>query len=114
MISVIVEPEVDLVGRIILRPNQSLSWPATRAFLLLLLGLSSAIGLFFLVQGYWFILFFNVIEVSIVSACFYFLFRRAQEQQVIEMSAEEISFSSGRQQRNVHHSWQRYFTTTDC
>ena len=110
MISVALDPEAQLVGRIVLRPNQSISWRATQMFLLLLLGVSVAIGTFFLIQGYWMILFFNLLEVSVVTFCFMLLIWRNQQQQVIEFSAEEITFSSGRYQKQVQHNWQRYFT----
>lgn len=100
----------ELVGTIVLRPNQSFSWQATKFFLGLLLCISLLIGSFFLAQGYWLILPFSVLEVSFVGACFYYLLRRAQWRQVIQMTPEQVHLSAGRSAPEQSYTWQRFFT----
>ena len=100
----------NLVGRIILRPNQSLSWQASKYFLLLLLMLSLAIASGFLLQGYWMILPFSLLEVTIVAACFYAILRRSRMQQVIEFSPNEVHFAEGQAKPETRVLWPRYFT----
>ncbi len=110
MIEIDETPDQDRVGRIVLRPNQSLSWQATKLFLGLLLCLSLAIATFFLLQGYWMILPFSLLEMSVVGGCFYYLSRRAQWQQVIDFSPEVICLTAGRKGPEEVYRWQRYFT----
>ncbi len=99
-----------LVGRIIMRSNNSLSWRATKYFLALLLTISMTIALFFTLQGYWMILLFSALEMCVVSGCFYLIVRRAQQQQVVEFTPEHIRVEAGRRNREVSIRWQRFFT----
>lgn len=100
----------NLVGHIVVRPNQSFTWRASKYFLLLLLILSSGIGLSFLARGYWMILPFSIIEVTVVAVCFYVILRRNRRQQVIEIFEDKIEVAEGANQPERRVSWQRFFT----
>ena len=104
------EPSGGYVGQIVIRPNQSFTWRASKIFLGLLLILSLAIGISFLLRGYWMILPFSILEVSVVSACFFIILRRSQHQQVIAISTEHIRVEEGRKAPERVVDWQRYFT----
>ena len=100
----------NLVGQIIMRPNQSMSWQATKYFLILLLALSTTIACGFLVHVYWMILPFSILEVGIVAGCFYYLLHRSSWQQVIKLDPESIHVSQGYRQPELDLSWQRFYT----
>lgn len=110
MIEAHTQPSGAFVGRIIIRPNQSFTWRASKIFLALLLALSLAIGISFLIRGYWMILPFSILEVSVVAACFLLILRRAQQQQVIAISTDQIRVEEGRTRPERVVDWQRYFT----
>lgn len=98
------------VGHIVIRPNQSFTWRASKYFLLFLLILSTGIGVSFLLRGYWMILPFSIIEVTVVAACFYIILRRNRRQQVIEVFEDKIEVAEGIHQPEQLISWQRFFT----
>ena len=96
-------------GMIVLRPNQSMSWQAMKIFLGALLLLSLTIAISFLAQGYWLILPFTILEVSVVSFSFFYLLKRSQQQQVIELTQEDITISEGIRRPDRVWRWQRFF-----
>ena len=98
------------VGQIVIRPNQSFTWQASKIFLLLLLALSLTIAISFLYRGYWLILPFSILEVTAVGICFFVILRRAQRQQVIAISTDRIRVEDGHQIPEHIVNWQRYFT----
>ena len=99
-----------IVGRIVLRPNNSLSWRATKLFLVGLATLSFTIAGGFVLQGYWMILPFTVLELSIIAACFYVIARRTQRQEVVAMSADSVFVESGVARVDRRITWERFFT----
>ncbi len=99
-----------VVGRIVLRPNNSLSWRATKLFLIGLTVLSLTVAGGFLLQGYWMILPFTLVELTIISTCFYVIARRTQRQEVVAMSADSIYVESGVDRVDRRVAWQRFFT----
>lgn len=110
MITLLESQQAERVGTLILRPNQSLTWTATLVFLGALSTISLTIAVGFLLNGLWMILPFTLLELTVVSACFYLLLRRAQQQQVIEFFVDAVQVSCGRTQPESTHVWQRYFT----
>ena len=98
------------VGYIVLQPNNSLSWRALKFFLFTLLTISFCIALGFTLQGYWMILPFTILEMSCVGACLYYIARRANSQEVLHFSADEISLEQGRNQVERRICWPRYFS----
>ena len=100
----------DFVGQIVLRPNNSMSWRATRYFLGTLLTISFVIAGAFTVNGYWVILPFTVLEMSVLVGCLYYIARRNHFQQVVRFGAEEVVIETGYRQPEKRHCWQRFFT----
>lgn len=87
--------ESDGNGRIILRPNASWTWHANVCLLGALAIISLSIGIGFLVMGAWVILPFSVLELVIVSACFYYCVRQCRMQQVINFSGDQVVIEYG-------------------
>lgn len=99
-----------LVGRVTLTPNRSLTWVAAKFFLATLFCLSFTIALTFLFLGYWVILFFTGIEMSVLAICFFYIARRTHSQEVLSMSGQSIILERGHKTAEVRHEWQRFFT----
>ncbi len=104
------EQDNDLIGRIVLRPNQSLSWSAFKYFLLFIMLLSFGIATAFLVAGYWLILPFTGLEMAVLSYCLLLCIRRTSTQEVLSFGANDITLEVGRDQPDQVVRWQRFFT----
>jgi len=100
----------DYVGQIVIRPNNSMGWQTTRYFLASLMIISFTMATAFLLQGYWMILPFTVLEMIFLLACFYYLIRRNQTQEVLSFAADQVVMEIGRNAPEVRHEWQRFFT----
>lgn len=100
----------NLVGQIVLRPNNSMTWQAARFFLATLMLLSFTMAIAFTWQGYWMILPFTALEMSILVGCFYYLGRRNQTQEVVSMGPQQVVLEIGRAEPEVRREWQRFFT----
>jgi len=98
------------VGQIVLQPNNSMSWQATKYFLLTLIVISLTMATVFLARGYWMILPFSLVEMGVLCSCFYFIVRRNQTQEVIRFGHDEIVIEVGRKNPEVRHVWARFFT----
>lgn len=100
----------EIFGTITLRPNNSLTWSAAKFFLGTLFAISLAIAISFTWQGYWVILFFTVIEMSVVGICFYYILQRSNLQEVVRFSALEVVLERGARRPETRYVWQRFFT----
>jgi uncharacterized membrane protein len=100
----------DYIGQIVIRPNNSMGWQTTRYFLASLMIISLTMAIAFLLQGYWMILPFTVLEMTFLLACFYYLIRRNQTQEVLSFAADQVVMEIGRNAPEVRHEWQRFFT----
>ncbi len=98
------------VGQIVLRPNNSMSWRATTYFLGTLMTISFMIAGAFTLNGYWVILPFTVLEMSVLGGCLYYIARRNHIQQVVRFSPEDVVIETGREHPEKRHHWQRFFT----
>lgn len=98
------------VGQIVIRPNYSMSWRAAQFFLATLILISFSVATVFLLQGYWMILFFSVLEMSVLAGCFYYCARRYSSQEVVSFSSETIVLQAGGKTPSVRRCWQRFFT----
>lgn len=96
-------------GRIVLQPNRSWTWRANVLFLAGFAGVSLAIGLSFLVRGYWMILPFNLLELAVVSACLYHCVRRTHLQEVLTFSEDELLIERGIRGPQTRHLFKRLF-----
>ena len=82
-------------GRIVLRPNASWMWRANLYLLGVLTALSLSIGIGFLIMGAWVILPFSVVELVIVTSCFYYCVRQCRLQQIISFSGDQVVVEHG-------------------
>ncbi len=98
------------IGQIVIRPNNSTTWRTTQWFLTFLIITSLSVAVAFTINGYWLILPFSIIEMSIVAACMVYCFRRNYNQEVLSFSSETLIFEAGGRQPDVHLTWQRFFT----
>ena len=98
------------VGQIVLRPNNSMSWRATQYFLGTLMTLSFVVAGVFTFNGYWVILFFTTLEMSVLAACMYYIARRGHLQEVVRFGPDEVVIEVGRKRPELRHRWQRFFT----
>ncbi len=98
------------VGRITLRPNNSLSWKAAKYFIATLMTVSFTIATGFLLYGMWMILLFTTLEMGVLSACFYYCARQGQRQEVVTLSREHITYEAGYERPQTRLHWQRFFT----
>ncbi len=98
------------VGQLVLRPNNSMGWRATTYFLATLMLLSFAIATVFTLHGYWMIIPFTILEMSILSACLYHFLRRNFIQEVVTFTADEVLIEVGRRKPECQRCWQRVFT----
>ena len=98
------------VGRIILRPNNSMGWRATRAFLITLMGVSFSVAAAFTLHGYWVILPFTALEMGLVGAALYYVVRRNYVQEVLTFTPDEVLIQVGRDKPKFERRWQRFFT----
>ena len=100
----------DYVGQIVLRPNNSMSWRATRYFLGTPMTISFIVAGAFTFNGYWVILPFTVLEMSILAGCLYYIARRNHIQQVVRFGPEEVVIETGYKEPEQRIHWQRFFT----
>lgn len=100
-------------GIIILRPNHSWSWRANVLFLSMLMGVSLAIAVGFLLAGAWVILPFTVLELTVVALCIHYCVRQCARQEVITISDFEVTIEQGIrgpiQQQTFQRMWAKFF-----
>lgn len=96
-------------GRIVLQPNRSWSWRANLIFLAVLAVVSIAIGVSFLLRGFWMILPFNLLELAIVGSCLWHCVRRTHRQEVLTFSDDELLIEQGRDAPEQRHRFKRLF-----
>ena len=98
------------VGQIVMQPNNSMTWQATQYFLFTLMAISLTVAVAFMLGGYWVLLPFSILEMSILCACFYYIVRRNQTLEVVRFSADEVVIEVGRKAPETRLVWQRFFT----
>ncbi|HSG90687.1 MAG TPA: DUF2244 domain-containing protein [Pseudomonadales bacterium] len=96
-------------GRIVLQPNRSWTWRANLLFLTTLAVVSLAIGISFLVRGFWMILPFNLLELTVVGLCLYHCVRRTHRQEVLTFSDDELLIECGMRAPEQRHVFKRLF-----
>lgn len=94
---------------IVLRPNQSWTWKANTYFVATLMTISLVIAIAFTVQGFWMILPFTVLEMSILTGCLYYCVRRTHTTEVLRLSQEELIFERGIREPTQRFAFERYF-----
>jgi uncharacterized membrane protein len=97
-------------GRIVLRPNRSWSWRSNTFFVMTLLGVSITIAAAFALRGYWLVLPFSVLEMAALLGCLYFCVRRANRQEVLTFSDDDLLLERGHTHPEQVHRYPRFFT----
>ena len=96
-------------GRIVLRPNRSWTWRANVVFLAIITTVSLAIGTSFLLRGYWMILPFNLLEMSILAGCLWYCVRGTHRQEVLTFTDDELHIEAGIDGPRSRHVFKRLF-----
>ena len=102
--------EDDRIGRIILRPNRSWTWRSNTYFLATLTTISAIVATSFMIRGYWMVLPFSMLEMSVLTACLYYCVRRAHRQEVLTFSIDELVIEKGHSQPEHVYHFSRFFT----
>lgn len=95
---------------IVLRPNQSWTWRANTYFIGTLMTISLTVATAFTVQGFWMILPFTVLELSVLTSCLYYCVRRTHITEVLRLNRDELVFERGINTPTQRHAFDRYFT----
>ena len=96
-------------GRIVLRPNRSWTWRANLVFLAVISVVSLTIGITFLLNGFWMVLPFGVLEMSILGACLWYCVRRTHRQEVLTFTDDELLIEAGIGRPEKRHVFKRLF-----
>ncbi len=98
----------------VLRPNQSWTWKANVWFLGVLCSISLLIAASFALRGYWMILPFSVLELSVLLACLWVCVRRGYRQEVIVLEPEMVTLQTGQRDAALQQAdtrrFERFFT----
>ena len=81
--------------RILIRPNQSISWKSSIVFILVIAFTCLTIGLGFAYVGATLILPFAGLEVLFVGICVYLVLNKTSQQEVITLSKEKLTIEKG-------------------
>ena len=94
---------------IVLQPNCSWTWRANLYLIgsLLLVSLSS--GLVLLYLGYWLILLFTILEISLLAACLHYCVRKTHRQEVLRFSSDRLVIETGSRQPHERVNVPRFF-----
>ena len=87
-----------------LSPNCSISWRELLLFYLMTCCVALAVGLFFTLQGLWFVLPFSGLEMLALGAALYLTSRRVHRREVIILDPERTRIEKG--QRRIDQSWE--------
>ncbi len=81
--------------RILIRPNQSISWKSSLVFIFVIAFTCLSIGLGFAFVGATLILPFAGLEVIFVGVCVYLVVNKTSQQEVITLSKEKLKIEKG-------------------
>ena len=81
--------------RILIRPNQSISWKSSIVFILVIAFTCLTIGLGFAYVGATLILPFAGLEVLLVGICDYLVLNKTSQQEVITLSKDKLTIEKG-------------------
>lgn len=81
--------------RILIRPNQSISWKSSIVFILVIAFTCLTIGLGFAYVGATLILPFAGLEILFVGICVYLVLNKTSQQEVITLSKDKLTIEKG-------------------
>ncbi len=96
-------------GRIVLRPNHSLSKRGMVFLFLSLLGSTIVIGAAFLITGAWPVLPFLFLELMAVGFAVFLVRRRAEDRETITVDGGRLEIVKHRGKNETRHTFQRYW-----
>lgn len=102
--------QTDTSACIVLRPNRSWTWRANLYFIGTLMTVSLIMAGVFTSRGFWMILPFTILEISVLTACLYYCVRRTHTTEVLRLSREALVFERGVNRPTLRLEFERYFT----
>lgn len=99
--------EHSLTGRIVVQANRSLSWSGNLLLIVSLAGIALVISVVFLLQGYWLILPFGIIEIAVVTIGLYACARDSIQQEIITLDPLSVSIERGHQRVEERYQYNR-------
>lgn len=97
-------------ARIILQPNRSWSWRANVWFIATLMAVSLLVAAGFTSRGFWVILPFTILEMSVLTGCLYYCVRRTHITEVLYFNQHQLIFERGINRPVERFAFERYFT----
>lgn len=82
--------------RYVLRPNRSASWTEIKLFFALVAGVSAAIAVTFALVGFWPVLPFAGMELTLLWLCLCHNADQGREREVIEIDERQVAIEQGR------------------
>lgn len=98
------------VGRIVLRPNRSWTWRSNIYLVAALMAISTTVATTFALRGFWLVLPFTALEMSVLLACLYVCVRRTHAQEVLTFSIDELVVETGHREPERVYRFVRFFT----
>jgi len=89
---------------LVIRTNQSMTWKENLMFLYLASALAMIIALFCAFLGFWLVLPFTGLEITLLTVCLYMVSRRTSVCEVVTIKDDQIIIEKGRrrvEERNV-------------
>ena len=102
--------EEQVAGQIILQPNRSWTWRANAYFIGTLMLVSLMVASVLTVRGFWMVLPFTVLELSVLTGCLYYCVRRTHTMEVLKLTRERCVFERGINRPTQQFAFDRYFT----
>jgi uncharacterized membrane protein len=99
-----------VMARIILSPNRSWTWRANAFFVITLMVISLTIAAVFTARGFWVVLPFTLLEMSVLTGCLYYCVRRTHTMEVLSLNREQLVFERGIREPSIRLCFERYFT----
>lgn len=104
-------------SRLLLLPNQSLTWESNKAFLQIVSMLVLAIAAVFAANGHWPVVPFAVLDLSLLWGALYLTLMRLQDKELVTVTDTEIIVQRGRRraEQEVHlpRHWTRLVVRRD-
>ncbi len=85
----------DAECQIVIRPDRSLTWGQSLAFLGVMAFTLGLISLGFFVMGYWLVLPFAGLELTLLAWCSWWVAKRGMRCEVVSLDAEEVKVEKG-------------------